>query len=115
MLIKPGDQRFFENAGLTDGGAMFVAGMSSIVEPAFNDIWTIPGEEALPAQWRQEDEALFRRIDPTSYFHTLQFSDFADAIRNGRAPAVDGKEGRKSVALIEAIYRSGRERIPVKL
>ena len=62
---------------------MFVAGMSSIVEPASNDIWTIPGEEALPAQWRQDDEALFRRIDPTSYFHTLQFADFADAIRAG--------------------------------
>lgn len=99
----------------TDGGAMFVAGMSSIVEPASNDIWTIPCEESFPAQWRQEDEALFCRIDPTSYFHALQFADFADAIRHHRAPAVDGAEGRKSVALIEAIYRSGRERRPVKL
>jgi UDP-N-acetyl-2-amino-2-deoxyglucuronate dehydrogenase len=99
----------------TDGGAMFVAGMSGIVEPAWNDIWTIPGEERLPLQWRNEDEVLFSRIDPTSYFHALQFADFADSIRNGRAPAVDGREGRKSVALIEAIYRSGREHIPVKL
>jgi len=54
-----------------------------------------------------EDEALFSRIDPTSYFHTLQFADFAEAIRHGRAPAVDGREGRKSVALIEAIFVRG--------
>ena len=29
----------------TDGGAMFIAGMSTIAEPPYNDIWTIPGEE----------------------------------------------------------------------
>jgi len=99
----------------TDGGAMFVAGMSSIVEPASNDLWTIPGEEKLPGLWLKEDEALFERSDPTSYFHTLQFLDFAQALRQGTAPAIDGREGRKSIALIEAIYRSGRERRPVAM
>ena len=97
----------------TDGGAMFVAGMSSIVEPASNDLWTVPGEEALPAQWLKDDLGLFQRVDPTSYFHALQFLDFAEALRTGRPPAIDGSEGRKSVALIEAIYRSGREGRPV--
>ena len=28
----------------TDGGAMFIAGMSGILEPPVNDLWTIPGE-----------------------------------------------------------------------
>ena len=41
--------------------------------------------------------------------HTAQFQDFANAIRDHRAPLVDGREGRRSVALIEAIYRSARE------
>ena len=47
--------------------------------------------------------------------NSLQFLDFAEAVREGRSPAVDGREGRKSVALIEAIYRSGRERRPVAM
>lgn len=99
----------------TDGGAMFIAGMSSLVETALNDLWTVPGEEPLPARWLADDRALFERVDATSYFHALQFLDFAQALREARAPAVDGREGRKSVALIEAIYRSGRERRPVAM
>ncbi len=30
-----------------DGGAMFVAGMSTIAEPPINDLWAVPGEEGL--------------------------------------------------------------------
>ena len=70
-------------------------------------------DRSLPARWLTEDQDLFRRVDPTSYFHDLQFLDFADAVRTGRAPAIDGREARKSVALVEAIYLSGRERRPV--
>ncbi len=44
----------------------------------------------------------------------LQFADFADAVSNDRPPAVDGEEGRKTVALFQAIYRSGREGRPVR-
>ena len=33
----------------TDGGAMFIAGMSSITEPPLNYLWTVPGEEKLLA------------------------------------------------------------------
>jgi predicted dehydrogenase len=38
--------------------------------------------------------------------HARQLADFVSAIRNNTAPAVDGREGRRAVALIEAIYRS---------
>lgn len=38
--------------------------------------------------------------------HRRVFEDFIDAIRANRPPACDGREGRRSVALIEAIYRS---------
>jgi predicted dehydrogenase len=34
--------------------------------------------------------------------------DFIDAFRNHRPPACDGREGRRSVELIEAIYESSR-------
>src|SRR5262249_61287694 len=49
----------------TDGGAMFIAGMSSIAEPPINDFWNIPGEEGLLEHWQDEDSALFHRIDGT--------------------------------------------------
>ena len=42
------------------------------------------------------------------HLHRTQIHDFADAIRNDRNPLVDGLEGRKSVALIQAIYESSR-------
>ncbi len=47
--------------------------------------------------------------------HRRQIEDFTDAIRHNRAPKIDGKEGRRSVALIEAIYESARTGRPVTL
>ena len=40
--------------------------------------------------------------------HMLQLSDFVAAIRENRVPQVDGREGRKAVATICAIYESAR-------
>ena len=40
--------------------------------------------------------------------HRRVFEDFIDAIRANRPPACDGREGRRSVALVEAIYRSAQ-------
>lgn len=99
----------------TDGGAMFVAGMSGVIEPPVNDIWTIPGEESQLEKWKQEDTAFFKQIEPTEYFHALQFADFSDAILQDRSPAVTGVDGRATVALIESIYRSGREGRPIRI
>ena len=42
--------------------------------------------------------------------HRDQLADFLQAIDEGRAPLVDGREGRKSVEIIRAIYRVGRDR-----
>jgi predicted dehydrogenase len=38
--------------------------------------------------------------------HARQLADFVRAVRTDTAPMVDGREGRRSVALIEAIYQS---------
>lgn len=40
--------------------------------------------------------------------HQRVFEDFIAAIRTGGSPACDAREGRRSVAVIEAIYRSAR-------
>lgn len=40
--------------------------------------------------------------------HQRQMEDMINAIEYNHAPAIDGEEGRKSVALIEAIYESAK-------
>ena len=40
--------------------------------------------------------------------HARQLADLVRAIRTGSKPAVDGREGRKAVAIIEAIYRAAQ-------
>jgi predicted dehydrogenase len=40
--------------------------------------------------------------------HQAIFEDFLDAIKSDRPPVCDGPEGRRSVALVEAIYRAAK-------
>ena len=98
----------------TDGGAMFIAGMSQITEPPINYLWTIPGEENLLKKWQKEDADFFLKIDATQYYHELEIKDFLTAIVENRAPLVTGIEGRKTVEIIVAIYRSQRDKKVVK-
>jgi predicted dehydrogenase len=92
----------------TDGGAMFIAGMSSITEPPLNDLWTIEGEKDLLDTFRAEDEAFFKTINPTVYFFTCQLDDFCGAIQDGRPPASTGEEGRETVRFIETLLKTGK-------
>ncbi len=93
----------------TDGGAMFIAGVSGIAEPPVNDLWTVAGEEGLLGKFRKEDSAFFGRVD-MYYFHCEQLRDFLGAIQRGRAPLVTLADGRRTVELFTAIYRSQREK-----
>jgi predicted dehydrogenase len=98
----------------TDGGTMFIAGRSEIEEPPTNDHWTVPGEMELLAKWRQEDAAFFKTIKATEYYHRLQVEDFLQAILDGRYPLITGEEGRVTVELFTAVYRSQREKKPIR-
>jgi predicted dehydrogenase len=40
--------------------------------------------------------------------HTRNFESFIEALNEGREPALDGLEGRKAVAVVEACYESAR-------
>lgn len=99
----------------TDRGATFVAGMSAPVEPPRNDLWTIPGEEALLDAFQAADRAEFAGIDPATYYHALQLRDFFGALRSGRPPLVTGEDGRAVVALFTAIYESHRQKRPIRM
>ena len=98
----------------TDGGAMFIAGMSEIAEPPVNDLWSVPGEEEMLEKWQAEDSAFFNSINATEYYHQLQVQDFLQSIIEGRDPMITGEEGRKTVEIFTAIYRSQRTNKPVK-
>jgi len=57
---------------------------------------------------------LFEKLDTTTYYHRLQDQDFLRAILDQREPAVNGLEGRETVELFTAIYRSQRDHKPVQ-
>jgi predicted dehydrogenase len=102
----------------TDRGATFIAGVSKIAEPPLNDLWTIPGEEHLLAQFQAEDRARFESIDPIAYYHTVQIRDFLQAIQEKqekRVPLVTAEDGRAVVEMFTAIYESSRLGRAVKL
>jgi len=99
----------------TDRGSMFVAGLRSEVEPAINDVWTVSGEEGLPARWRSEDAVAVAEVDPLIHYHQLQLADFVAAIREGREPAISGEDARLTVELLEGLYRSQESGGPVRL
>lgn len=98
----------------TDGGAMFIAGMSSITEPPVNDFWTVPGEAEQLERWQQEDSAFFNSINAMNYYHQLQIQDFLQAVIKDREPLVTGEDGRRTVEIFTAIYRSNRNRASIK-
>jgi predicted dehydrogenase len=98
----------------TEGGSPFVSGVTQFVDPPFNDIWTVPGEESLLKEWQAQDEEYFKTVDIMTHYHYLQLQDFLQSILENREPAVNGVEGRKHVELFTSIYRSQRDCRPVK-
>jgi UDP-N-acetyl-2-amino-2-deoxyglucuronate dehydrogenase len=98
----------------TESGSTFISGVTLAVDPPYNDLWTVPNETSLLAEWQAEDRASVNTIDYLTYYHILQMEDFLKAILEDRAPLVSGEEGRKAVALFEAIYNSERTHQPVR-
>jgi len=45
--------------------------------------------------------------EPTLNGHAAQVYDFVQSVRRNQAPKIDGREGRKSLELITALYQSG--------
>lgn len=99
----------------TESGSTFISGVTVAVDPPYNDLWTVPNEAPLLAEWQAEDRASVDTIDFLTYFHIRQVEDFLDAILEDRLPLVTGEEGRKGVALFEAIYESQRTNQPIRL
>ena len=97
---------------------------SAIVEQDNIRLWSFAKEQNRDAEIREKystkagtgGAADPKAIDFTG--HMLQFKDFLKAVSKGEKPAVDGYEGRKSVEIILAIYKSSwtgrRVELPLK-
>ena len=106
----------------------------------YNHVWTIPGEEGTVerslAEHVERGEYMFRTDNsrvgvggPTSMWTTAyqfkqqgepnywsrQIADLVESIRTGKRPMVDGYEGKKSVAILQAVYESNRTGQPVQI
>jgi predicted dehydrogenase len=69
----------------------------------------LPEDAAIRARFAARSSASGGAGDPAAishHGHARQLADFVRAIQTDAPPLVDGREGRRSVALIEAIYRS---------
>ena len=99
----------------TDGGSMFIAGMSGITEPPVLDLWTVHGEEDKLQEYIEEDSRIFMaHEDIMHHYHLLQIDDFLKAILEDGQPLITLEDGRKTVELFTAIYRSQRDRMPIR-
>jgi UDP-N-acetyl-2-amino-2-deoxyglucuronate dehydrogenase len=98
----------------TDGGSMFLPGQSTILEAPLNDIWTVPGDEQELQKWHAADTAEFNAGDPVEYYIRQQNRDFIVATTENREPLVTASEGRRTVELFTALYRSMKEKQPVR-
>ena len=77
-----------------------------------------PDDDEVTGAVRGEGRGSGGAADPKAISHEghrRQLADFVDAVRENRQPKVDGREGRKSVDLICAIYESNRTGHAVEL
>lgn len=90
-----------------DTGSPFISGVTEKMDPPFNDVWTVPGEECKLALWNREDRE--RPVDVMTHYHKLQLGEFLDAVAENREPQVNGEAGREVVELFTAVYRSQQQ------
>jgi UDP-N-acetyl-2-amino-2-deoxyglucuronate dehydrogenase len=94
-----------------DSGSPFISGVTEAMDPPFNDIWTVPGEEGLLAKWNREDRS--RPCDVMTHYHQLQLAEFLCAVIEDREPTANAEDGRRVVELFTAVYRSQLQRTPI--
>ena len=107
----PGEPRRVELKGST--------GSATLVDdrPTFWQFETEWPEDDTVRDWANAAQIGGGASDPNAISiegHRAQIEDFAGAIREGREPAIPGREGRRAVELIGAIYASSRENAIVR-
>src|SRR5262249_5928097 len=78
--------------------------------------WSVPGAETWPEEVEAEERLLLQtHRSLESAGHHAPIAEIATALREGRPSAVSGDEGRRSLAVVLAIYESARTGHEVKV
>ena len=119
--------------GIIEGSTAAYPGFLKRIEICGSDGSAILEEESLKfwqfREERPEDKEIREKYadytatgggaaDPNaigSHGHARVFEDVMEALDTGRTPSITGREARKSVELIQAVYRSAREGRTVEL
>ena len=72
-----------------------------------------PSDEPPPAGKGSQNQSASSATVSDVTTHRLVLEDFLHAVETGTEPLCNGREGRRSVSAVEAIYRSAREGMPV--
>lgn len=98
--IKPGFKRRLEISGargtvILDGDAI--------------SIWAIDGEDDAARDEEQITDGSANPAAISNAGHRRQIEDMMQAVMEDRAPLIDGREGRKSLELVTALYEAANE------
>lgn len=88
---------------------------AAVIEGGSLKLLAVKGEEARVAEGLKGWESWAKPEAVPIENHLRLLRDFALAVKEGRRPMVDGREGRRSLELIRAIYTSAKLHGPVKL
>ncbi len=77
--------------------------------------WAIEGEAENDLQGEQLTDGSSNPAAISTEGHRRQIEDMMHAVLENRVPLIDGSEGRKSLELVEALYRAANENQTIKL
>jgi len=103
---KPGFKRRLEISG--ERGTVILDGDAI-------SVWAIDGENGDLGEAEQLTDGSANPAAISNEGHRRQIEDMMHAVVENRAPMIDGREGRKSLELVEALYASANEGRPVKI
>ncbi len=104
--VKPGFKRRVELSG--ERGTIILDGDAI-------SVWAIDGEDAAPSNDAQLTDGSANPAAISNEGHRMQIADMTQAILENRAPLIDGREGRLSLEVVEALYTSANEGRAVQL
>jgi UDP-N-acetyl-2-amino-2-deoxyglucuronate dehydrogenase len=103
---KPGFKRRVEISG--ERGAVILDGDAI-------GCWAIDGEDGAGTGGEQITDGSANPAAISNEGHRRQIEDMLHAVRDARAPMIDGREGRRSLELVCALYESAKLNAPVIL
>jgi predicted dehydrogenase len=104
--VKPGFKRRLEISG--ERGALILDGDAI-------GCWAIDGDKEEAGGGEQITDGSANPAAISNEGHRLQIEDMMRAVIEDRAPMIDGREGRKSLEVVVALYKSAVSEQPVRI